>query len=88
MRGMPPAVDAPPSPPSLGAAVASAAMDNVPPPPPGQGGVALDPDANSPLVALGVPPPPIVGGATFFLPPVVLRVLPLQGSSQVPKIDL
>jgi hypothetical protein len=74
------AYDAPPSPPALGAAVYTAAMGDAPPPPPARGGFALDPDADSPSVS-GVPPPPAVGGGTFSLPPVILRVLPLRGSS-------
>ena len=60
-----------------------------------RGGVVMDPDADIgtdvPLDA-AVPPPPFVGGgvssspipsgpAAFSLPPVVLRVLPLRGSS-------
>ena len=66
-----------PSPPSLGSAVASAAMASTPP----RGGISLDPDGSSPSAAPGVPPPPVMGDGTISLPPVVLRVMPLRGSS-------
>ena len=60
-----------------------------------RGGFAIDPDADlgaDVFLASFDPSPPIKGGGdpspsvpsvgvSFFLPPVVLRVLPLQGSS-------
>jgi hypothetical protein len=60
-------------------------------PPPRVGGATtpwatvMDPDANAPPLVPAVPPPPVGGrGNTSLpppLPPMVLRVLPLRGSS-------
>ena len=81
-----------PSPPAGGAAALMAPAVDIPPSPPVGGGVVMDPDtyvgANVSSDAV-VPPPPLVGGGdtsppvpsgagAFFLPPVVLRVLPLS----------
>ena len=88
-------VDVPSPPPAGGADAILAPVVNIPPSPPKRGGIAMDPDADVgadvPSDA-AVPPPPFVGGgvssspipsgpAAFSLPPVVLRVLPLRGSS-------
>ena len=93
--GLPLSVDALSPPPAGGTAAIMAPVVDIPPSPPKRGGVAMDPDADVgadvPLDA-AVPPPPIVGGgvssppipsgpAAFSLPPVILRVLPLQRSS-------
>jgi hypothetical protein len=60
-------------------------------PPPRVGGAttlwaaAMDPDANAPPSVSAVPPPPVGGHGNTSLPhplsPMVLRVLPLWGSS-------
>ncbi len=63
--------DAPPPPPVGGANAIMAPLVAALPSPPRRGGLSL---------VAAVPPPPIVGGRTFPLPPVVLRVLPLRGS--------
>jgi hypothetical protein len=87
--------DALPSPPAGGAAAIMAPVVDIPPSPPVRGGVAMDPNANvganvsseavvplPPIVGGGDSSPPVPSGAgAFFLPPVVLRVLPLWGSS-------